>query len=137
MAIIEGPRMLLFILQWLPMVAFSYVLLAPSLTIWKIWSDQSVGKYESFPFVSFIGNCGVWLGYGLLDAKPTIYISNGIGFLAGVVFTYIYASLEKIPSQNYFFSLAMNLIAIVMVLVVELLNFSKDSVLFVLGIVGA
>merc|ERR1711907_697407 len=137
MAIVEGPKLLLFVLQWLPMVAFSYVLLAPSLTIRKIWNDKSVGKYESFPFVSFIGNCGVWLVYGLLDKEPTIYISNGIGFLAGIFFTYVYASLEKIPSQNYLFSLVMNLIAISMVLIVEFLNVSKESVLSVLGIIGA
>jgi uncharacterized protein with PQ loop repeat len=137
MAIVEGPKLVLFVLQWLPMVAFSYVLLAPSLTIWEIWNNQSVGKYESFPFVSFIGNCGVWVVYGLLDQKPTIYVSNGIGYLAGIIFTYVYASLEKIPSQNYLFSFGMNIIAVVMVLVIQLFKVEKDAVLFVLGIVGA
>merc|ERR550514_1736106 len=129
MTVLKGPKALLIFLKWIPMIAFSYVMVAPSLTITKIWKDKNVGNYESFPFVSFIGNCGVWLIYGLLSNESTIWISNGIGFLAGLIFTYVYASFGKIPCQNYSFAAAMNSIAIGLFFAIQL-GLSKQRSLF-------
>eukprot|EP00494_Astrolonche_serrata_P028029 UN28294 len=95
-----------------PLAAFAYVMIAPVKTINEINKNKDVGVINSFPFVSFIGNCGVWSAYGILCGDPTVLIANGCGFLAGCYFTYSYQKYATIPMAHWGFAGGMNVIAI-------------------------
>jgi len=94
-----------------PKVAFAMMLSAPILTCHKIWKDGSVGDLSAFPFVSLIGNCGVWTTYGLICSDPTIYQANLAGFIAGCIFTGVYSKNGSIPMQYWAFAGGMNALA--------------------------
>jgi len=94
-----------------PKLAFAMMLSAPILTCQKIWKDKSVGELSAFPFVSLIGNCGVWTTYGFICSDPTIYQANLAGFIAGCIFTAVYSKNGSIPMQHWAFAGAMNALA--------------------------
>jgi len=115
-----------------PKIAFGMLLLSPIATCMKIHKEQSVGELSAFPFVSFIGNCGVWSVYGLLAENPTIYQANIAGFAAGCLFTGVYARYGSIPMQTWSFAIGMNALAAGCAFGLE-----KEMCLNILGTAGA
>jgi len=115
-----------------PKVAFAIMLSAPILTCRDIMKNGSVGDLSAFPFVSLIGNCGVWTTYGFICSDPTIYQANLAGFIAGCIFTGIYAKNGSIPMQHWAFAGGMNALAAGCAF-----GLDADTALTILGTAGA
>jgi len=115
-----------------PKVAFAMMLTAPIITCRQIWKDQSVGDLSAFPFVSLIGNCGVWTTYGFICSDPTIYQANLAGFIAGCIFTAVYTKNGSIPMQHWAFAGGMNALAAGCAF-----GLDADTALTILGTAGA
>jgi len=114
-----------------PLLAFGYVLTAPLITCNKIKREKTVSSFNSFPFVSLLGNSGVWTTYGLICMDSTVLIANSIGFVAGSYFTYIYNKFKPIPLHYWTFALGMNIFSICC-----FFGLSKELALTYLGIAG-
>jgi len=94
-----------------PPLAFANVLLAPFFTIREIQKNKDVGSINCFPFLSMVGNCGVWSTYGVLAGDMTVLVPNGLGILAGMYFTYAYTRFGSAAASQYAFAIGMNAIA--------------------------
>nr|WME85013.1 transporter SWEET7 [Impatiens uliginosa] len=67
--------------------------LSPVPTFIKIYKKKTVEQYSPVPYIATIGNCALWVLYGLPDVTPgsTLVISiNGAGFVIQLVYLLIF-----------------------------------------------
>mmetsp|Transcript_82379 Transcript_82379/g.123636 ORF Transcript_82379/g.123636 Transcript_82379/m.123636 type:complete len:227 (-) Transcript_82379:210-890(-) len=64
-------------------IAAIVVFCAPFPTIQQVKKDKSVGSLPLLPYSSMIGNCILWVAYGMLKHESKIWGTNSIGLLLG------------------------------------------------------
>ncbi|XP_047340464.1 bidirectional sugar transporter SWEET7-like [Impatiens glandulifera] len=67
--------------------------LSPVPTFLKIYKKKTVEQYSPVPYIATIGNCALWVLYGLPDVTPgsTLVISiNGAGFVIQLVYLLVF-----------------------------------------------
>jgi solute carrier family 50 (sugar transporter) len=69
---------------WLSILVFC----APIPTLYQISKDRTVGSLPLLPYTSMIASAFLWMTYGWLNEEPSIYVTNTVGMLLGMVYTY-------------------------------------------------
>ncbi|KAL4159241.1 hypothetical protein PRNP1_005006 [Phytophthora ramorum] len=81
----------LLVLRIMTALSSLMVSLSPSLSIYKIYKNKSVGNISVVPFVSLLGNAHMWMMYGYFcnNIFPVV-VSFGFGDFAAITYIAVY-----------------------------------------------
>ena len=68
-------------------IVANLMFLAPVSAVLAARKDEALGEVNPVPFVSIIGNCVAWLGYGFATGNNFVFASNLPGTMLGFWFT--------------------------------------------------
>lgn len=68
--------------------------------MYKVHTQQSVGDLPLLSYSSMVHNAFLWSTYGVLKQEPSVLVSNGVGFVMGILYCGIYIKYsQELPSK--------------------------------------
>ncbi|KAL3673023.1 hypothetical protein V7S43_002320 [Phytophthora oleae] len=81
----------LLVLRILTALSSLMVSLSPSISIYKIYKNKTVGNFSIVPFVSLLGNAHMWMMYGYFCGNIfPVVVSFGFGDFAALAYITVY-----------------------------------------------
>ena len=114
------------IAPWLSILVFC----APIPTLQQITKDRTVGSLPLLPYTSMIASAFLWTTYGWLNHESTIYMSNSVGLVLGVYYTFRFTRFAPSVSSTLPGSVQNHLLALAAVMaatIVTVLAFSRET----------
>lgn len=84
------------IAPWCSIVVFS----APIPTLRQIAKDRTVGGLPLLPYTSMVTSAFLWTVYGWLNQQPSIYVTNSLGMIMGMYYTYEFTRFAPVASPT-------------------------------------